>query len=82
MSISGSDLRQTGVQSGMAMHLHQKSIQGKKPANEIALKTMEIFVLWIQKEEEKSPQVQKFLSQKSSLETFFNVFVSPVRRNP
>jgi hypothetical protein len=26
--------------------------------------------------------VQRFLAQKNSLETIFNVFVSPVKRNP
>jgi hypothetical protein len=41
------------IQNGLALHLHQQSLgMAKKPTNEIALKVMEIFVLWIQKEDE------------------------------
>lgn len=43
---------------------------------------MEIFVDWVQSEDQKSHKVENFLAQKSSLETIFNVFVSPVKRNP
>lgn len=43
---------------------------------------MEIFVEWIQREDSKSRKVENFLAQKSSLEIIFNVFISPVKRNP